>query len=98
MSQRISEKEIIASEEKIKSTNNFSNKVENLQIDSEEIAKCITILEHLNNNTDQIFEIPKEQRTALIKASGQLSRPDRDEFSRRKKEAKKADKRNKAKR
>src|SRR5690606_16765437 len=98
MSQRISEKEKIASEEKIKFINNFSNKVENLQIDSEEIAKCIAILEHLNNNTDQIFEIPKEQRTALIKASGQRARPDRDEFSRRKKDAKKAEKRKQANR
>lgn len=65
-------------------------------INTEEIAKCIAILEYLNSNTDQIFEIPKEQRTALIKASGQLSRPNRDEFSRRKKDAKKAEKRKQA--
>jgi NAD(P)-dependent dehydrogenase (short-subunit alcohol dehydrogenase family) len=66
------------------------------EINTEEIAKCIDILEYLNSNTDQIFEIPKEQRTALIKASGQLSRPNRDEFSRRKKDAKKAEKRKQA--
>jgi 3-oxoacyl-ACP reductase-like protein len=66
------------------------------EINTEEIAKCIAILEYLNSNTDQIFEIPKEQRTALIKASGQLSRPNRDEFSRRKKDAKKAEKRKQA--
>ena len=65
-------------------------------ISSEEIAKCITILEQLNADTDQIFEIPKAQRTALIKASGMLSRPSREEFSRRKKDAKKAEKRKKA--
>lgn len=63
---------------------------------SEEIEKCISILSFLNSNTDEIFEIPKEQRTALIKASGMLSRPDRDEFSRRKKDAKKAEKRKQA--
>ena len=65
-------------------------------ISSEEIAKCISILEQLNADTDQIFEIPKTQRTALIKASGMLSRPSREEFSRRKKDAKKAEKRKKA--
>lgn len=65
-------------------------------ISSQEIAKCISILERLVADTDQIFEIPKAQRTALLKASGQLSRPSRDEFSRRKKDAKKAAKRKQA--
>ncbi|PKA84149.1 short subunit dehydrogenase [Ulvibacter sp. MAR_2010_11] len=62
-------------------------------ITSEEIEKCIAILAHLNANTNELFEIPKEQRTELIKVSGMLSRPNRDEFSRRKKDAKKAEKR-----
>ena len=66
------------------------------KIDASEIEKCIAILNYLNTNTDLIFEIPKEQRTALIQASGRLSRPDRDEFSRRKKDAKKAEKRKQA--
>jgi len=65
----------------------------NKKITSEEIEKCIAILEYLNINTDEIFEIPKEKRTALLKASGKLSRPNREEFSRRKKDAKKAQKR-----
>ncbi|MBI9042400.1 SDR family oxidoreductase [Lutibacter sp.] len=59
------------------------------KISSEEIAKCIAILEHLVVDTNQIFEIEKEQRTALIKAAGQFSRPNREEFSRRKKDGKK---------
>jgi hypothetical protein len=33
-----------------------------------------------------IFDIEKDQRTALIKAAGMFSRPDRDELSRRKKD------------
>ncbi len=66
------------------------------EISEAEIDKCISILEHLVSNTDDIFEISKEKRTALIKASGMLSRPNRDEFSRRKKDAKKAQKRKKA--
>lgn len=57
-------------------------------ISPEEIEKCIALLTQLNTDTNQIFDIPKEQRTALIKAAGQFSRPDRDELSRRKKDAK----------
>src|SRR6187399_2204883 len=62
-------------------------------ISFEEIQKCIALLTELNTNTDQIFDIPKEQRTALIKAAGQFSRPDRDELARRKKDGKSALKR-----
>ncbi len=65
-------------------------------ISEAEIDKCITILEQLVSNTDEIFEIPKEKRTALLIVSGKLSRPSRDEFSRRKKDAKKAQKRKQA--
>ncbi|MRH99461.1 SDR family NAD(P)-dependent oxidoreductase [Kriegella sp. EG-1] len=67
-----------------------------IEVSLEEVEKCINVLERLVANTNQIFEIPKEKRTALIKASGQLSRPNRDEFSRRKKDAKKAAKRKQA--
>lgn len=57
-------------------------------LSAEEIDRCIAVLEQLNAATTQIFEIPKEQRTALIKAAGKLSRPDREEFAKRKKDAK----------
>src|SRR5690554_8120793 len=70
-----------------------SSDMEEMEINPEEIAKCIATLELLINHTDLIFDIPKAQRTALIKASGQLSRPSREEFSRRKKDAKKAERR-----
>ena len=72
------------------------NTDESKYISTEEIESCIAILEQLVADTDQIFEIPKPQRTALIKASGQLSRPSSEEFSRRKKDAKKAAKRKQA--
>jgi NAD(P)-dependent dehydrogenase (short-subunit alcohol dehydrogenase family) len=62
-------------------------------ITSEEINRCIALLTQLHQHTDQIFDIPKDQRTALIKAAGQFSRPDRDELSRRKKDGKLALKR-----
>ncbi len=66
---------------------------ENSSLNLKEIDKCITVLEQLIVDTNKIFEIPKEQRIALIKAAGQLSRPSRDEFSRRVKDGKKAAKR-----
>ncbi|WP_432419546.1 SDR family NAD(P)-dependent oxidoreductase [Flavobacterium marginilacus] len=64
----------------------------------EEINQCIAVLTELNTDTDQIFEIPKEQRTALIKVAGQFARPDRDELIRRKKEGKAVAKRKQEKR
>ncbi len=69
---------------------------QNNSITDLEIDNCIATLQQLVEHTDFIFDIPKEKRTALIKVSGQLSRPSREEFSRRKKDAKKAQKRKKA--
>ncbi|NCP07169.1 MAG: oxidoreductase, partial [Flavobacteriales bacterium] len=69
------------------------NKKSESEISSEEINKCIDILERLVSNSNQIFEIPEEQRIALIKASGQLSRPNKQEFIKWKKDAKKAERR-----
>jgi len=65
----------------------------NTFINATEIDRCIALLTQLNADTDQIFDIPLAQRTALIKAAGQFSRPDRDEFSRRIKDGKLAAKR-----
>ena len=62
------------------------------EISSEEINRCIDILERLISNSNQIFDIPEEQRIALIKASGKLSRPNKQEFIKWKKDAKKAEK------
>jgi NAD(P)-dependent dehydrogenase (short-subunit alcohol dehydrogenase family) len=59
-------------------------------ISPEEIRKCIAILEALNNDTNKIFEIPKEERIALLKAAGIFSRPDKEELLGRKRGAKKA--------
>lgn len=68
-------------------------KENNKSITPEEIEKCIAILSQLVTNTDQIFDIEKAQRTELIKVAGMFSRPDREEFSRRKKDGKKVEKR-----
>ena len=58
-----------------------------------EVATCIKILQELVADTNQLFELPETQRIALYKLAGELSRPNRDEFQRRRKDAKKAIKR-----
>lgn len=71
----------------------FENeKPESRQIGLDKIKECIAILEQLNDNAIEIFDIPKEDRKALLMAAGLLSRPSREEFNRRKKLAKKAEK------
>jgi NAD(P)-dependent dehydrogenase (short-subunit alcohol dehydrogenase family) len=63
------------------------------KISDEQLDSCIAILQQLVIDTNQLFELSEEKRVALIKAAGLLTRPDREEFSRRKKDAKKAEKR-----
>ncbi|MGJ5640843.1 SDR family NAD(P)-dependent oxidoreductase [Formosa sp. S-31] len=59
----------------------------------EPIDICIEMLEQLVQDTNQLFELPEAKRIALMKAAGLITRPDRDEFIRRRKDAKKAAKR-----
>ncbi|MFK8044764.1 MAG: SDR family oxidoreductase [Crocinitomicaceae bacterium] len=59
----------------------------------EEIQQCIDTLKQLLNNTDQLFELPEDQRVELMMAAGKLSRPTKTEADRRRKDAKKAAKR-----
>lgn len=68
-------------------------KTDHSPLTKNDIDNCISVLEQLVSETNYIFDIDKEQRIALIKAAGQLSRPNREEFSRRKKDGKKAAKR-----
>jgi NAD(P)-dependent dehydrogenase (short-subunit alcohol dehydrogenase family) len=75
----------------------MNDEIATTSLSSEQIEQCIAFLTQLNNNTDQIFDIPKDQRTALIKAAGQFSRPDRDELLRRKKDGRLVAKRKKEK-
>ncbi|WP_456459581.1 SDR family NAD(P)-dependent oxidoreductase [Reichenbachiella sp.] len=56
----------------------------------EQINQCIAVLESLTVDTNQIFEIPKAQRLALLMAAGKLSRPDKEELLKRKKGARKS--------
>jgi len=62
-------------------------------ISLEEVDTCISILDKLVANAYQVFELPEEKRVALLKAAGKLSRPNKDEFVKRKKDAEKIAKR-----
>lgn len=63
------------------------------KLNQEEIDKCISILEMLNADTNQMFDLPENKRIALMKAAGLLSRPNKEELAKRNKEAKIASKR-----
>ncbi len=65
-------------------------------VSMEDVERCIALLQHLVTHTDDIFEIEKQKRTALITLAGKMSRPNREEFARRVKDAKKAQKRKQA--
>src|SRR3989338_4685682 len=54
----------------------------------EEIQSCITLLQDLVQNSIHLAYLSQEQRIALITAAGRLSRPDRIERRKRKKESK----------
>jgi len=54
-------------------------------VNSEEINKCISVLEHLLENGDQLIHMPEEQRIKLMMAAGQITRPDRAELKKRNK-------------
>ena len=56
---------------------------------SEEIEKCIAMLKTLAKNTGELANLPEKQRIALLKASGEISRPDRAERKKRNKAANK---------
>ena len=62
---------------------------EKKDIDSIEIEQCITVLNNLVKNSEQLVELPEAQRIALMMAAGRLSRPDPEEKKRRLKEKKK---------
>ena len=57
---------------------------------SEEIEHCISMLKILARDTDRLANLPEEQRIALLKVTGQISRPDRAEIKKRNKAANKS--------
>ena len=55
---------------------------------SEEIDQCISVLENLAKDTQRLVNLPEEQRIALLKVAGELSRPDKAEIKKRNKTVK----------
>ena len=65
----------------------------NDELTPEQIAQCIATLQALQADGGQLLNMEEDQRIALLKAAGKLSRPSRDQLIRRRKDAKKAAKR-----
>jgi len=53
-----------------------------------EINSCISVLEHLLQNGDQLIHLSEEQILKLMKAAGQITRPDKAEIKKRNKSVK----------
>jgi len=65
------------------------NKIEesnNLKYSEKEIQGCINLLKDLVTDSGQLAFLTRQQRIELITVTGQLSRPDRDEIKKRKKD------------
>jgi len=61
-------------------------KNDNLKYSEKEIQECIELLKELVADTGQLAFLTREQRIQLITVTGQLSRPDRDEIRKRKRD------------
>jgi NAD(P)-dependent dehydrogenase (short-subunit alcohol dehydrogenase family) len=62
------------------------NKIVESKYSIEEIQRCIDLFEDLVKNSVELAHLSKEQRIAILKAAGEISRPDRDEIRKRKKD------------
>ena len=54
-------------------------------LDTIEIDSCISVLEYLLDNGDQLTQLTEDQRIKLMKSAGQITRPDRVERKKRNK-------------
>jgi short chain dehydrogenase len=61
------------------------NQIEKQSYTIEEIDKCIKILTHLLESGDDFANLPKDKQIKLMKAAGQLSRPDQYQLTKRNK-------------
>jgi NAD(P)-dependent dehydrogenase (short-subunit alcohol dehydrogenase family) len=60
--------------------------ITNLPYSNEEIHRCIALLENFVENSTLLAHLSEEQRIALMTAAGRLSRPDRTEIRKRKRD------------
>lgn len=56
------------------------------KLTKKEIINCIPVLKNLIENSEQLTLLTEEERIALMTVAGQLSRPDKKEISKRKKD------------
>ena len=52
-------------------------KILNAKYSKEEIQRCIDLLDDLVKNSVELAHLTKEQRIMILKAAGEISRPDR---------------------
>jgi len=62
-------------------------KISNLKYSEKKIQECIDLLKDLVVDTQQLAFLTREQRIQLITVTGQLSRPDREEIRKRKRDS-----------
>ena len=58
------------------------------EISLNDVIKSISILEHVVNHSELLTELTHDQRVALFKATGTISRPDKKEIQKRQKDVK----------
>src|SRR3989338_3871221 len=61
-------------------------KIAEQKYSAEEIQACIAIIEDLIKNSEQLAYLPEEQRIALLTIAGHISRPDREEIRKRRRD------------
>ena len=66
-----------------------NNKNMDTQFSKQQIDDLINMLTSIADNSEQLVYLNDEQRVSLLKASGRLSRPNKDEIRKRKKDVKK---------
>src|SRR5208282_1330013 len=62
------------------------NKILDAKYSIVEIQRCINLLDDLVKNSVELAHLSDEQRIAILKAAGEISRPDRDEIRKRKRD------------
>jgi NAD(P)-dependent dehydrogenase (short-subunit alcohol dehydrogenase family) len=65
-----------------------NNTEEKGKLSAEEINTCISVLEHLLANGDELVQLSPEQHLKLMKSAGQITRPDKAEIKKRNKSVK----------
>lgn len=65
---------------------NPTRKIDAPKYSEQDIRECIEFLEGLADNDVELAHLTKEQRVALMKAAGRISRPDRDQIRKRHKD------------